>query len=191
MASMLDCKNVQPRLSEYIDGAVSGDEAWNIKLHVSSCAVCERVAEELSTTANLLRALPTLEPSAGFEAALAQRLADRALQPKRPSVWARLGEWWSVPRVRPAFTTSVALAAVAPLVLMVTRNVSTPVATSTGIARSAATPSPQPPAGDSTLDELWREHTTYAASEPLADPVGMFQARSAAPTPIAATDISL
>src|SRR6476646_6265157 len=106
MATMLDCKKVQPLLSEYVDGALPSDTAWDVKLHVASCAVCARVADELAATAKLLQSLPTLEPSANFEAALAKRLADKVLTPKRPSLGQRiaaaLGGWWSRPILRPA-----------------------------------------------------------------------------------------
>src|SRR6187455_1334329 len=106
MATMLDCKKIQPLLSEYVDGALSDAMAWNVKMHVSSCAVCAQVADELRATANLLSALPALEPSANFEAMLAKRLANQVLTPHRPTFAERLrsglSEWLSRPLMGPA-----------------------------------------------------------------------------------------
>src|SRR3712207_8600803 len=52
---------IWPRLSEYVDGALPADRAWAVRMHLASCAVCARVAEELGTTARLLRELPRQE----------------------------------------------------------------------------------------------------------------------------------
>ncbi len=71
MASMLDCKKIQGQLSEYVDGALTADAAWSVKLHLASCAVCTRAAEELSATVSLLRSLPRQETSDAPEAAKA------------------------------------------------------------------------------------------------------------------------
>ena len=116
MATILDCKAVQPQISEYIDGAMdNADAAWAIKLHLSSCAVCTQVAEDLTQTTRLLQALPGLDTSANFEAALARRLADQVLQPRRPSILDGVREWWSgLPSYRTAFASAAALAAVVP-----------------------------------------------------------------------------
>src|SRR6476646_5558327 len=104
MATMLDCKKVQPLLSEYVDGVLPPDTGWDVKLHVASCAVCARVADELTATAKLLQSLPALEPSANFEAALAKRLADQVLTPARPTLGQRLTDalsgLWSRPILR-------------------------------------------------------------------------------------------
>ena len=179
MATMLDCKKIQPQIGEYIDGALGGDEAWGIKLHLSSCAVCTKIADELTATATLLRSLPTLEPSASFEVALAARLADQALKPRRPSLWSRFCDSLPVmPRLHPAFTAGVALAALVPAAFFVTGRMNTPTASDSAANPSARQNATKTVGSDTTLDELWREHSSYASSEPLADPAGMLQARS-------------
>lgn len=194
MATMLDCKKVQPRISEYIDGAVDGDEAWSMRLHIDSCAVCSRIADELRGAASLLRDLPALAPSANFEAMLASRLADQALRPKRSGFsmfWSRFAEWWAMPRVSPAMATgAVALAVLAPVAVLTVHHSASPVADAAVTAHTAPVQnaSMTPVAGDPTLDEMWREHSSYAASEPLADPAGMLQARSGTPAPNSAVN---
>ena len=176
MATMLDCKKIQPLLSEYIDGALDGDAGWNIKLHLSSCAVCSTVTDELRATANLLQTLPTREPSANFEAMLAKRLADQVLTPRHSS-WSermseRLREWWQTPRVRPFATSAVALAAIVPMALFVALRPQTTIVdrqneTNPAVSMTATT------ADEATVNQLWREHITYASTEPLGGGGGM------------------
>jgi hypothetical protein len=180
MATMLDCKKVQPLLSEYVDGTLAPNTAWDVKLHVASCAVCARIADELAATATLLQSLPTLEPSANFEAALAKRLADKVLTPKRPSLGQRiadaLGGWWSRPALRPALASGVALAALLPAAFFFVHQ---------GHGRGAvATPSSNAPvaADATTVDQLWREHTAYASAEPLGDPAGLLSTTNSVET---------
>ncbi len=166
MATILDCKTVQPQISEYIDGAmVNADAAWAIKLHLSSCAVCTQVAEDLTQTTRLLQALPTLDTSANFEAALARRLADQVLQPRRPSLLDGVREWWSgLPTYRTAFASAAALAAVLPVGFVLAYH-----AGAVNRPASPASPSVRSAASDPSLDELFNEHMSYASSEPLAD----------------------
>ncbi len=161
MASIIDCKKVQPLLSEYVDGTLAGDNAWGVKLHLASCAVCTRAAEELSATVSLLRSLPRQETSDAFSEALTRRLADQVLQPRRPGLQEQLREWWSLPRVRPALAAAGALAALAPAALFVsTRQPATPVE-SPAVARAEQ---------EQFLDEVLEEHASYASGEPLGDP---------------------
>ena len=162
MASIIDCKKIQPLLSEYVDGTLVDDRAWSVKLHLASCAVCARAAEELSATVSLLRSLPREETSDAFAEALARRLADQVLQPRRPGFGERVREWWSLPRVRPALAAAGALAALAPAALFFS-------------ARQPAAPVAEPPVvaradQQQFLDEVLEEHASYASGEPLGDP---------------------
>jgi anti-sigma factor RsiW len=182
MATMLDCKKIQPLLSEYVDGTLTDQTAWDVKMHVTTCAVCSRVAEELNATANLLRSVPKLEPSANFEAMLAQRLADQVLTPRRQTFVQRIvsgiaawQEGQSRPILRPAFATGVVFAALIPVALMINRS-------ETGVQQAASpTPAPQrvlkASAGDSVpMEQLWRDHLSYSSTEPLGDGAGLLTA---------------
>jgi anti-sigma factor RsiW len=170
MATMLDCKKIQPQISEFIDGALDGDSAWAIKLHLASCSVCTLVADDLTRTIEVLRSLPDPAISAGFEAALARRLADQVLQPRRPSLLQRVGEWWAQPQLRPAFASVAALAAIIPASFFIASRSVGPKAGQAGSHTAAAT--------DPSLDQMWNEHLSYASSEPLADSAGMLQAHA-------------
>jgi len=172
MATMLDCKKIQPLLSEFVDNALDGDTAWKVKLHVSSCAVCEQVAGEIRATASLLSGLPARETSSGFEAALAARLADRVLAPRRVSLWERMRMAWAFPAtpvLRPALASAAALAMLVPATLITLRG--THVSPASGPATTKVSV-----ADASGLQSLWDEHAAYSASEPLGDQAGVMLA---------------
>lgn len=191
MATMLDCKKIQPLLSEYVDGVLDGDTGWDVKLHLASCAVCTEVAGELRATAELLRSLPTREPSANFEAALAKRLADKVLTPHRPTLQDRLREWWvGTPRLRPVATSAAVMAAMLPLAFLVTLRDGTPRSADGRPGTEQAIPS-TPKAttpGDATVNQLWSEHLSYASTEPLGNGGGMLLPTT---SPAPGTDIGL
>ena len=155
MAGMNDCKNIRPRLSEYVDGALPADLAWTVRMHLASCAVCARVAEDFTTTARLLGELPRRETSESFEAALARRLADQVLPPRR-------APWWPGGRLRvfrPVLAVAGALAAIVPAVLLTTGHTPEPARTS-----AAALVSEQ-----QFVEQCLDEHAAYASAEPLND----------------------
>lgn len=157
MASMNDCKTVQPRLGEYVDGTLEPNAAWHTGLHLASCAVCARIASDLEAATRLLQNLPREEPSPNFEAALAARLADQALRTRRTSLAGRIREWWSLPRVRPALAMAGALAVVLPVVFMATP------------ARRSTRPGGTPAADLAFVEQCLDEHASFAAAEPLGD----------------------
>lgn len=150
---MNDCKNIRPRLSEYVDGALPADLAWTVRMHLASCAVCARIAEDFSAMARLLGELPRRETSAGFEAALARRLADQMLPPHRA--------WWplSGARLRPAAAFAGALAALVPAVFLATRH-----SPERARPETAAAVSEQ-----QFVEQCLDEHAAYASAEPLND----------------------
>ena len=174
MASMLDCKKIQAALGEYVDGALPSEEAWRVKLHLSSCAVCAQAARELSGTVALLQSLPRQETSVGFEQALARRLADVALQPRCSSLAERIRDWWTLPRrVRPAtLATAGALAALAPAAVLVISTVNHG-NSSGGVTSPRVVRTPSfvrvTTAGTDFVQQCLDEHSTYAAADPLGD----------------------
>jgi anti-sigma factor RsiW len=175
MASILDCKKIQPLLSEYADGALDEATAWDVKMHVSSCAVCAKITQDFAATTRLLQSAPVPTLSADFEARLTRRLADEALRPRPLTPWQRVAfavrDAWNQPKHRPAFATGAALALLAPVAFLVTRQELTPrVPTSPTPAARAANAG-----GETTgaLDEMWRDHQAYDSSEPFSNPSGL------------------
>ena len=182
--TMLDCKTIQPKLSEYVDGTLSGDTAWTIRLHLTSCAVCAQIEGDFRQTASLLRSLSAPELSPGFEAALARRLADQSLRPRPVSPWGRVAALWAslpvLPRPVYAGAAAALVAACLPVAYIATAHrAATPVAAVATPGRQVASAGVGT-SGDVALDEMWNEHLTYASSEPLGDSAALLPARAGA-----------
>ena len=167
MASILDCRKIQPRLSGYVDGALPRDEAWEIEKHLSACAVCARVADDFAATTRLLRTLPEAAPSADFEARLALRLADQSLAPRPMGVWGRWRlAWRERPRgARAAAASGLALACLAPVAALVAVR-----------TRPATPPAAVADASSASLEEIVRVHVRASSSEPLGESTGVLLA---------------
>jgi anti-sigma factor RsiW len=169
-ASMADCKKIQSQIGEYIDGALAPDAAWSVRLHLGSCAVCTRVADELRGTVSLLQTMPRQEISNAFEARLARRLADVALQPRRTTLVDRLRDWWAVPPVRPAtLAVAGALAATIPAALFFRAQSGEP--GSSSATKIVARPPLPPPtsASQQLVQHALVEHSLDAGADPLGD----------------------
>lgn len=116
----MNCKTAQSLLSEFVDERLVAADAWQVQTHLSECAACGLLCRDLDTLRQALQALPTRQPSANFDAALAQRLAlTRRPAPQR--TWlSRLALPFRrpLPLLRPAFALGVALAAVGGVLLL-------------------------------------------------------------------------
>lgn len=185
MATIRDCTRIQPLLSEYVDGTLTDQVSWDVKMHITSCAVCAKIADDFTATSRLLGELPPMELSADFEALLTKRLADESLRPRPLTLGTRLtnalsGLWQNTTR-RSVMATGVAVAMVVPLAVVImnmprTGNNGKQIATVT-----TPTPTAVIPAGTETpsldADKVWSGHVSYAASEPLGDPAGLLAVR--------------
>lgn len=186
MATIRDCTRIQPLLSEYVDGTLTDQVSWDVKMHITSCAVCAKIADDFTATSRLLGDLPQRELSANFEAMLTKRLADESLRPRPLNPWTRLtnalSDAWQNTTRRSVMATGVAVAMLVPLTaFMMNRQF-----TQTGATQIAAVSSPTPiakiPAGSETpsldANKAWDSHLSYAASEPLGDPAGLLATSS-------------
>jgi len=63
------------RLSDYLDGELSGQDQRAVAAHVAGCAECARTLDELRTVAEQARALAPVAPSADLWRAVADRIA--------------------------------------------------------------------------------------------------------------------
>lgn len=68
------CKDIRPKISDYIDSALASDEMWAVQLHMSVCPECAQFAASISKTVNALKQLPATTPSANFDRSLASRI---------------------------------------------------------------------------------------------------------------------
>ncbi len=71
----MNCNQAHSLLTEFTDDTLDAGTAWQVQTHLSDCDVCRMLHRELSSVKRLLHTLPAAAPSAGFDAALAQRLA--------------------------------------------------------------------------------------------------------------------
>lgn len=179
MATILDCKKIQPLLSEYVDGALDEQKNWDVQMHVASCSVCARIAQDFTATTRLLQSAPTPELSFDFEAMLTRRLADESLRPLPLTWWQKtqfaVRDAWKEQRFRPAFATGAALAVMAPVAFLITQKGPVPVTSTPTPVVAVATEEV------TSVDELWREHQAYVSSEPLSNPAGLLPLNDARP----------
>jgi anti-sigma factor RsiW len=160
-----DCKKILPLVSEMIDGALDSDTTWKVRMHLSVCPQCASVAKEFESAAGLLKGLPKRELSDGFDAALAARIAAIGPMPapKRRPWWPFQPAGWKTYSLRRAAApAAIALAGLALIGFLGTR---LPMHNGTQTID-------RPPAVSDTamLATCLRQHHSYVASDPLADP---------------------
>jgi len=69
------CVRVEPELVAYLGSELSPEETSAVESHIAGCERCRRSLEEFRRTWRLVRALPMIEPSAKYRAALEGRIA--------------------------------------------------------------------------------------------------------------------
>lgn len=157
----MNCQTAKSLMSGFVDERLAAAESWQVQTHLAECADCARLRQDLSALRRTLQALPVRQPSANFEAALAQRLALTRRPAPRPTWRDRLGlsPGRPVPLLRPAFALGVALAAVGGVLLLPTH---------------PPIPDPSVAAATHTADHAFvadcvAQRRRDAAGEPLAD----------------------
>ncbi len=160
MSNTMNCNTVKPLLSEFLDECLAAATAWQVQTHLSECTACGQVCRDLEALRRALQALPTRQPSANFEAALAQRLALTRRPAPRQTWRDRLALPFRrpAPLLRPAFALGVAVAAVGGVLLL-----------------PAHPPAPDTPAAVHNADHAFvadcvAQRRRDAGSDPLADP---------------------
>ncbi|MDQ2800703.1 MAG: zf-HC2 domain-containing protein [Armatimonadota bacterium] len=118
----MNCETVKPLLSEFVDERLDASTAWQVQTHISECADCGPILHDLEALRRKMQALPTRQPSANFEAALAQRLA-LTRRPEKRQTWRDKipgALRWPKPLLRPALALGVAVTAVGGVLLLPT-----------------------------------------------------------------------
>ena len=161
---MLDCKKIQEGLSEYIDGVLPEEQSTATKAHLRSCAVCTKIADELTQTSRLLAFLPRPELSESFEQKLTARLAGQALRPKPITLGEKLSAWWIRPRVRPALASGLAVAALVPVVVFLARPT---------VVVPPSLPNTESVAANTEVEQVMQEHLSAKTSEVFGDSSGL------------------
>jgi anti-sigma factor RsiW len=84
----MDCRDIQKRLSAYLDGLLSTDEKETVDTHLSSCSHCGLFFEELQRARRLLRDLGDVEPPPWLSQKIMTRVREEAEQ--KESFWKQL-----------------------------------------------------------------------------------------------------
>lgn len=170
----MNCETVKPLLSEMVDERLDAATAWQVQAHVADCAGCGQVRRDMETLVHALGALPARKPSAGFDSALAQRIALTRRPQATRQTWAQtwLGAWRArtarasgpaPARLRPALALGLAVTAVGAVALFpqLTRQ------------QEVIPPAPLVPAARAAdhafVAECVAQRRRDAAGEPLAD----------------------
>ncbi len=151
----MNCKTIQPLLSEYIDNVLSARDTWEVDKHLSECNPCAGALNELRRTVGLLAEAPRFEVSVNFMEKLQSRIAVIEPQPPRMAWFSGLREMFR-PRVLPAWGAAVGACGLAVFFLA-----------SRPIVEIDRTPSPH---GPSIAQTARNQSVALAASNPLGDP---------------------
>lgn len=64
----MSCEDVQNQLSDYLNGALSAEQADAVEVHLAECPACQKTLGELRWVAGLLQGVPSVELPEGFGA---------------------------------------------------------------------------------------------------------------------------
>ena len=154
----MNCRTVQPLLSEYIDNTLSARETWEVDRHLAECNSCNRALNEMRRTVGLVASSPRFEVSDDFMASLQVRLA--GVEPS-PARWAWLEGLRDLfrPRALPAWGALGALGTAAlAFVMLVPRGPQIPAA-KLGV----------PVAEPAIVQSAARQNLALQAADPFAD----------------------
>lgn len=155
----MNCNLVTSLLSEFGDERLDAATAWQVQTHLAGCADCTQAYRETEALRRLVQALPVRSPSAGFDAALTERLA-LTRRPQAARSWqSRLSAAFPRPArlLRPALALGAAGAAVYGLTLLSPQGA------------PVLTPPPAHAADRAFVADCVAQRRRDAAGEPLAD----------------------
>jgi len=98
----MNCKNVRPKLSEYIDDQTSARATFDIKKHLLTCNYCANELNELRKTVHFLHDVKELTVSMNFEASLQKRLMEVQSAPPKYNLFTEISYFFQSLR-RPSF----------------------------------------------------------------------------------------
>jgi anti-sigma factor RsiW len=101
MTNVKKCEDISNQLIAYLDRRASSADRAEVEDHLASCAGCRTRAEEYRALFGVMDKIEVIEPSAGFDARLRERLVKEA----RPRWYS-----WLVPQPRLAFAMAMLLA---------------------------------------------------------------------------------
>lgn len=98
-------------LSALLDQALAGDRARQVRRHLAGCEDCRRRLADLQQTDDMIRSLPSITPSAGFDAGFWEKVERLEARQARPAwIQVLLGGWRPV--LVATTTAAIVLAAI-------------------------------------------------------------------------------
>ena len=89
----MDCKNACRMLSAYIDNELNSEVKASIERHIESCTSCGDELEILQKNLSLLKQVTPVNPSAGFNQTLYNKILDKkSMRPK--TIGEIIAGWW-------------------------------------------------------------------------------------------------
>ena len=153
----MDCRQVQPRITDYSVGLLRAREVEQVEGHLAACAACAREWRKLQAVLNLVERCGSREPPLYLWNGVYNRItADAETAPAAPGIWERL----LGARNRWIAGTATGLAGAA---LLVTFYLRPPV-------DGGRTPEVGPTAPSAVAAQ---KHAMLAGFEPFADEVGL------------------
>lgn len=111
----MSCRDIQRRLTAYLDGELEGDRGSVVRGHLRECEGCRRVAGDEAALRDGLRTLEPLDPPPSLWAAVQAQLAVAEVADARRPAWRRAALRWAPAAPRFAVGTLLAVAAVSVL----------------------------------------------------------------------------
>ena len=99
----MNCKQLEDQVIVYLDGKAAPAERRVVEAHLGECNGCRQRVAEFRQLWGVLEELPTVMPSASFDAAVRARVA---AEPRRESFWS-----WLAPTPRMAFAVTALVVA--------------------------------------------------------------------------------
>jgi anti-sigma factor RsiW len=102
----LTCEQISGELIAFLDGELGESERRQIATHVSTCLVCRRELDRLTTVQRWVADLPDIEPSAEFAEQFWDRM-DAEPTGARPKLRSLRSLWWALPALAAAAVLAV------------------------------------------------------------------------------------
>ncbi|HBG61797.1 MAG: hypothetical protein A2Y03_02495 [Omnitrophica WOR_2 bacterium GWF2_38_59] len=73
----MDCKRLKSQIYEYLDNELKADDLQHVTEHLSTCAECQKMYEEIKKNWDALGVLPKVEPSPNYMSQFWSEVATR------------------------------------------------------------------------------------------------------------------
>ncbi|HEX7702426.1 MAG TPA: zf-HC2 domain-containing protein [Kofleriaceae bacterium] len=116
----MNCDDVRPQLTSYLDGELEDDRGSAVRGHLRECDACRAASDDEATLRDGLRALPSLDVPSTLWAGVQRQLADAEVADAHTPRWRRvMRRWAAAMRPQQWMTPRFALASSAVAVIVV------------------------------------------------------------------------